>query len=487
MPNGSFFSYAVYMSLTHQIAKNTAWQISGKIIAIVLGIFTIGLMTRYLGLDGYGQYATVWAYLQFFGLVTDFGLQLVVSREISKADANEEHIIGNAFGLRLALNIVFLLIAPLIALLFPYPPLVKIAILVATLFFFFQSTTNLFMGSFQKRFAMGMFTIIELIPRALLLVLIALTPFFGQKLLWVTFAFGITAGCHTILVLFRIKNYYRLRILTDWPMWKYLFLESWPLALSIGLILVYFKGDTLLLSLYYPDTVVGLYGAPYKILEVLATVPAAFAGLLLPILSRHWSEQRIEDYGRVLQRGMDFLFLLGLPMVVGMYFISTDVMRIVAGPDFIQSGPLLTVLMIATAVIFLSNILQFAIIAAGEQRKLTKFFAMAAVLALGAYLITIPRYSYWGAAWTTVGVELLVMALYLWLLKRMCGWKWKLGLAGKVVLSCLVMAFSMFVLRTIPWYLLAVIGTVVYGIVLFVTKAIDKEIVLKMLGRVEES
>jgi hypothetical protein len=56
------------------VATQTAVQVLGKIASIALGVAAIAIITRSLGREGYGWYATVMAYLQLFGIAVDLGL-----------------------------------------------------------------------------------------------------------------------------------------------------------------------------------------------------------------------------------------------------------------------------------------------------------------------------------------------------------------------------------------------------------------------------
>ena len=64
------------MSYTRKIAHNTIIQIIGKGISTVIGVIVIAMLTRYLGQSGFGQYTTIMAFLQFFGVLVDMGLYL---------------------------------------------------------------------------------------------------------------------------------------------------------------------------------------------------------------------------------------------------------------------------------------------------------------------------------------------------------------------------------------------------------------------------
>src|SRR5512142_1309213 len=124
------------MSLSRAIASNTATQIAGKFIGNLLGIITIGVMTRALGRTGYGEFTTAISFLQFFGILVDFGLTLPMTRMISDGRADEGKVASNIFTLRLLSGAVFFGLAPLLALAFPYGPCVKSAIALGALSFF---------------------------------------------------------------------------------------------------------------------------------------------------------------------------------------------------------------------------------------------------------------------------------------------------------------------------------------------------------------
>ena len=53
------------MSLAKKVAQNTLVQIIGKIVSTILGIFSLALMTRYLGQAGFGDYTTINTFLTF--------------------------------------------------------------------------------------------------------------------------------------------------------------------------------------------------------------------------------------------------------------------------------------------------------------------------------------------------------------------------------------------------------------------------------------
>ncbi len=109
------------MNLAAAVAKNTIIQITGKVVSTILGIFSLALMTRYLGQAGFGEYTTIITFLTFFAIIADLGITLVTTQMISgeKDKAKENKILNNLFSLRLISILIFLGLAVLSVMFFP--------------------------------------------------------------------------------------------------------------------------------------------------------------------------------------------------------------------------------------------------------------------------------------------------------------------------------------------------------------------------------
>jgi O-antigen/teichoic acid export membrane protein len=96
------------MSLAKKIARNTLIQYVGKIIGTVLGLVTVGMLTRYLGQDGFGYYTTVMGFLQFFGIMVDFGLTLTTAGMLGHSRWDNDQLFANILTFRLFSAALFL-------------------------------------------------------------------------------------------------------------------------------------------------------------------------------------------------------------------------------------------------------------------------------------------------------------------------------------------------------------------------------------------
>ena len=89
------------------------------------------------------------------------------------------------------------------------------------------------------------------------------------------------------------RRYIKIGLRFDFAYWGKIIKTTWPIALSIVLTLIYFKIDTIFLSLMKPAADVGIYGVAYRVLEVLIFFPAIFSGIMMPLLSRNAVTDRV--------------------------------------------------------------------------------------------------------------------------------------------------------------------------------------------------
>ena len=397
--------------LQTKLFYNASSQIVGRVISTVLGIFTITLMAKYLGAEGFGQYIIVTTFLQFFGILVDMGLTLTTAQMISEPDANEKKIMDNIFSLRVISAILFLGMAPVISLFFPYPPIVKVGIFLCTFSYFFTSVFQIFTGIFQKYLVTYKAAISETICRLILLLTIILFIFLDYGLLGIITAIIISNFCQLLFYYYFSVDYIKISWEIDIKLWKNIFLRTWPIFVTSALNLIYFKTDTIFLSIFRPETEVGIYGAAYRVLEVIITIPFLFCGLLLPLLTTYWGTKNKRDFNNIMQQGFNTLIIMSIPMVVGILFLATPIMVAIAGEEFVSSGNILRILVFATFIIFVNSLFSHAIISINKQREIITAYVITAILSIIGYLIFIPLYAGYGAAGMTVLTETLVASI----------------------------------------------------------------------------
>lgn len=469
------------MSLTRSVAHNTFLQAIGRTVSIVIALVVFFLVARYLGVEGYGQYTIVNAFLQFFGLVVDLGLYIYLTKSLGEPDVDEQKIVGNIFTLRLLSAAVVLGIAPLLVLLFPYPSAVKAGVAVMSVSFLFVTLTQVLTGVFQKRLIMWRFILGEVLGRVVLLVATIAAIRANVGLLGVFWTLVVSSIVTFALTVLWARGLVRFQLRFDFDVWKKVVKATWPIALSIAFNVIYFKADTIILSLFHSARDVGIYGAPYRVFEALISIPAMFAGLLTPILTTAYATDRAR-FQRVLQRGFDILLLAAVPLVIGAQFVATDVMEFVS-PGFAASGTVLRLLVFGTAAVFLGYLFSNTVVVVNRQRTMMWAYLAVALSSLVLYFLTIPKYSYFGAAGVTVLVESAVAIVSAMVVLRTANTRLSGRSFHRILVAAGVMALAMWFGRSLPWVVNGAIGTAAYAAAILVLGVVDRATIREVFSR----
>lgn len=450
------------MGLAKKIAKNTLYQGTGRVVATILAVFIIAFVTRYLGTEGFGNFTTVIAFLQFFGIVIDFGLMLVTIQMMSEPDADEKSLLNNLFTIRFFSALVILAFAPLVILLFPYPEVVKTGVLAAVAYFFFIALNQVFVGFLQKKYRGWQIAVSEVLGRAFFFGGVVAAIHFDWGLLGIIGAITLGTAANVLSNFSFVRRFSLVRFSFDWSVWHRIFSKSWPIAVGIILNLVYLKADTLILAFYHSQSDVGIYGAPYRVLEILLSFPLIFILFIIPTLTSSWAAKDHSGFGAAMQKSFDALVLVTLPLVVGTWFLANKIMVLVSGQEFFASGNALRILILATGALFLGQLFGHAIVAIDKQKQTLWVYLFGAAVGLGAYFLVIPRYSYMGAAWATVGVEVLINVILLVLVWKHTRFLPNLSVFWRALLASVAMGALLWVLPGLHVIWAAIMGIACY-------------------------
>ncbi|KKP69139.1 MAG: Membrane protein involved in the export of O-antigen and teichoic acid [Candidatus Moranbacteria bacterium GW2011_GWE1_35_17] len=459
------------MALARKIAYNVVASTIAKVCATVLALVNIGFITRYLGVGGFGDYATVLAFLSFFGAILDLGLYSIATREISRNNADEKKIMSNVFSLRLLSSLALFIIAPLLFIFLPYSEDIKKGILIIALSYTFSSSYMVFNGVFQKNLRMDKVTITELLGKIIQVFFIIL----AVKNNW-----GFTAIIFSVLwssmltfgiVVFLSRKYIKFSLKFDFDYWKSFLKMSMPVGISALVTFLYFKMDTIMLSVLKGSEAVGIYNMAYKIIENITFFPGMIVGLILPLLSMYVFSDKV-NFTKIINKTAKVFIIIIVPLIVGTLFLAEDIINIIGGKEFLISANALRVLIVALAFIFFGNLFNSILLSANLQNKLMHVLSFCAVFNIGLNFALIPKYSYMGAATVSLMTEFLVVALTAYIVSKYVDYRLSMKGWGKVIFSGLWMALFLAVLNNLN-FIYAGLGSIfVYGLFLWLTRAI---------------
>ena len=458
--------------------------VSGKAMTAVAGLLTLVVLTRHLGPTQFGYYRTVLTYCAFAAVLADCGLYMINLREMSRPGADPRQVAGNALALRLVSTGGMLLAAAAVAWTTPYDLTVKWGVLIGAAIYTCLQASDFLVSVFQSVLKQGRNAVAEVIGAlatlagvwALATTRAGALPMLGATLLGAALALGISWRLAHRLV--------PLRPSFDFSLWRRFLVAGLPIAGAQILGMAMLRGDSLLLSLYQPAADVGLYGVPSKLFEVATSIPFQFAGLMMPAMTAALRSGP-QEFTRTLRNAVDVGAVYGVGAILALSFFAPQILTLMAGGEFAAGAPALMIIAFAIALAGMTHILRFALVACERQRLVLVGDSIACGCAFVAYFALIPRYSFVGAAIGTVVAEVVALVCML------CGLKWaerplpSLVNPAKAVLSGAVAAAGMAALTRceLPWMLTLIIGGGVYLAGLALTRAIPRELLLKVLRR----
>lgn len=404
-------------SIYYRIGFNTGIQVVGKVVSLILGVVTVGFLTRYLGQEGFGNYTLVFAYLSFFGIIADCGLQLTMVRELAQKKLPVS-IYSTYFFLKLALVVFSTLLAIICLAFFPYTTFVKIGIIIASIGVAIGTLNNFGMVIFQANLRLDLVTLTDLLARIITTLFIFIFIFTNSgfySILLTILAGNLTSS---LLIVLLLKKFIPFKFNFDYGLVKKLIIKSMPVGIISVLALLYFKIDTLILSIFRSSSEVGVYGLAYKIIENILVLWGFYLASVYPLLSGFFGENKIEPAKMLFKRSFLLALGLGVVVIVFGYVLSPVAVMILGGKEFSQSVLALRILLFSVPFFFVNNLIYHNFLAKALLNRL--FVAIGASLCVNLVLnlIFIPKFGYQAAAFNTLITEVLLSGIYLVSLKR---------------------------------------------------------------------
>ncbi len=471
------------MSVSRKIIYNVTASSISKVITTVIALVNIGLITRYLGQELFGNYIVAMAFFLFFTAFGDFGIYQATMREISRPNADEDKIVNNAVGLRIAISLAVILISPLFIFLSSYSNELKISLVIVLFAFFFSSFTQMLIGLFQKRLMMDRVALVEMIGKIIQLGLTAI----GVKLdLGFNFIIGTLLATMTfnfLVTLWFAKKFIKFKPSFDFIYWKKFLHQSLPIGLSVLVSFIYFKADSIILSWLKPAADVGLYGAAYKVIENLSFFPGMIVGLTMPIISYNIFSNR-KKFELIVNKNFKIFLILSMPIFIGTEVLAEEIINLIAGPDFVASANILRIVILSLVFIFFGQLFNSILISAKLQKKLLWGLLIAAIFNVSLNFLFIPKYSYFATAYISVFTELLVIIIGGVLIHRNLKFFPKFESLPAVLLSGLVLfAFLELTSNSLPFLVVVMLSPVVYFTATILFRAITKEEIMLLLKK----
>lgn len=396
------------------IARNIASRLAAKSAGYAMGFAGSVLLVRYLGVERLGQYQYVSTFASLVGFVASIGLPVVLTREAARDRASAGRLLGNVLVLQYGLSfLAFVVVALSGALLNPADVALPIAIIgIGIGLSAVGAPYTAMLSAFEKMHVSSAIDIVAAVLRfALILAAIQL------RLDVAGLVAILLVSTLVVLVLTKTgSDRYCVRAdrSYDPAVLKRLMAATVPFGLMILFAGVYYRIDILMLAKMQGDAAVGLYSVAYKLIDVLMITGASITGVLYPRMAAHAAGSP-GALQRLVERSHRYMTALGIPAALVVTTAAPWIVELLFGREFAAAGPVLRILVWATALTFMYMPLVHALNATGREWHWIGVLVVNSIVNVTLNLVLIPAYGIQGAAVSTVVCELiaLVMALVL--------------------------------------------------------------------------
>ncbi|TRZ80981.1 flippase [bacterium] len=392
------------------IFKNTFWLSFSEVIVRLLKLSLIIYVARILGATEYGKFTFAFAFISLFAIFSDLGISPIVARDIAK-DKEKEKEFSSVLSLKILLAIGGMVAVFVGSFFITSDPLIRKLIWVLGIYASSASFSSIIYAFLQARQRMEYQAWIVVFQTFLVTGagFFVLFNFPSVRNLGLAYLFASLASLILLLFIFNFK-FFRLKLSFNKTVWKNLIKVSWPLALAGMFATVYNSIDSVMMGYWGQITETGWYNASYKIIGITLIPMGLIGQVFYPALSR-FSKKSKESFQNIWNKQMEMMIILAVPIMVGGIALAPKIIKLIYSESFLPATLSLKILLIMTAILFLSNPIQQAIVVFNQQKKLFWITMTGAIINIFLNFLLIPKYSLNGAAIATLITYAIVFFL----------------------------------------------------------------------------
>lgn len=466
------------------ILKNSFFYFSARIITSIFSFLGAVILARYLGASNYGTYGFAVTIGNIAAIFINMGARNYITREAIKKK-NIQDFIANLFGLRFLIMICLELVLFLYISLSNFDDLTNLTLVIVVNTIFINSLLMVF---FALNRAKQAYTI-EIINQ----IAVSLLTFSGyymiltnggqlKHIIFWLLSLSILQYVIVGLLTYRLYHVKMFQLLSRFRIRGVISIlrECAPFLIASSLATIFTGLDKVMLRYMTASANVGYYYSSYRIIESCQYLPDAFIYILFPVLIKKFLSDKARFFLHYKQL-FKFMLLVSIPMVIGLFFYSNQIIVLAFKKGFLPAGAVLRLLSLTIILIFFNFLNGNIIVTLHKEKQLTINTGISGGLNLILNLILIPLYQERGAAMAMIGSQFLLFCLHFSVIGRYYSFK-VMNLMDFVKFMVLVTLF----LSIIKFYfienmfLALPVYAVIYFMLIFIFQIINKQEIISL-------
>ena len=463
------------MSVVRRIVKNTSALFVAQVVSSFISLIFGVVIARELGDSVFGKFAFGLAFTEIFSIFASLGYNTLLIREVSRDKTQVNKYLNNIFSFRVLFSLIVFVFIVITINLMQYPEDTKIAVYLLGVFQILGSLANVLKVVFRAFERMELEAAVIVSVHLLSLPMMLVIIYLGYGLIAISLvyvAIGLMDLLFSVIVC-------RKKIATIKKEFDFMFLrKTIPMAVSLSLLaifaLIYVKVDTIMLSVMKGDAVVGWYNAAYYLVQGFKPIQHMIMSALFPLMAFSFISSK-EALKRIFERAFKYLFILSLPMAVGITLLADKIILLVYGPNFTNSIIALQILSWDVVLVFLYGCISFLLVSIDRQYQMALFAGCTAFINILLNFLLIPTYSYIGSAYATVIAESFLLISYIYLSAKYFHLLPLHKIIIKPMIACGLMGGFVYMFPQLNLFVVIPIAIVIYFSALFILKAFNKD------------
>ena len=397
------------------IAKNTLWLSFGEVTGRFLRVIIIFFAARILGVAAWGTFSYMTSLAAILTIFADIGVSTVLIREVSKDKTKKNELFSTTLLIKAILVLLGFIFIVFGSQLITGINLPTGLIWATALLFLFDSLRRFGSALFRAEEKMEYEAIINIFTQIVIVAagFIVLFTQASPSRLALAYAGGSAIGLLVTGYILR-ESISQIRTSFNKDLIKPLLSAAWPMTLSTVFGMLLINIDVIMIGWFESAESVGLYTAAQKPISFLYLLPALIVGGLFPTLSKYAKSNK-EKFRAVMEDGVGVILTLALPIVVGIVMLSSGLIDLVYGEEFLGSAGPLSVLSLSILITFPATVIIHAIFAHHKEKKMVPIWLGGVLINIALNLVLIPRLGIIGAAWASLITQLFTNGT-LWIL-----------------------------------------------------------------------
>lgn len=400
------------MSNNVNVKKNTILNAVKSIFSILYPMITFPYVSRILMAENLGKVNVASSVVSYISLIASLGVSTYAVRECSKVRSDKRELQKTASQI-LSINLCSTIIAyiTLIVLLIVAKPLSNYRELICI-----QSASILFttLGADWLNTVMEDFFFITIRTIGMQFFSLCMLFVFVRRpedyIAYAILTMVASSGANIMNIFYR-RKFCKIHFTFQMDLRKHLppiiFLFSLVLAQTI-----YCNADMIMLGLMKGDYEVGLYSTSVNIYNIINTMIASVAMVVMPQLSEGYANKNFKEINHLLKYALNFIIVLGIPCLVGINVISEELISTIAGEEYVGAALSLNILSGALLCSFIGGwISNMMLLPSGKEQVCLKISVVSAIINATLNLFIIPQYGLNGAAFTTFVAEFIGLCM----------------------------------------------------------------------------